>query len=147
MWAPEGKPLQTLAVIHHNQQQQWENPPRLQQGTNTLILTKIQKGSEVRVIWWDFQYVFSVYVCVCCRGLLLAQGQQRVGWSVAADSSLIVWNNWAATKWRTNHALGLIQAFLPSRPPLCLVGVGVCGVALVLLALLIKSQQNTLTKH
>ena len=85
-----------------------------------------QKRSAVRAI---IRYVSTVCVCVCvclcCRGRLLAQGQQQVGWSIAAGSSLIVWNNWAAAEWRTNHALGLIQAFLPSRPPLCFVGVGV----------------------
>lgn len=65
-------------------------------------------------------------MCACVwQDLMLAEGQQLVGWSVGAGSNLIVWNNWAAVEWRANHTLGLIKAFLLPRPPLCIVDVSV----------------------
>lgn len=86
MSAPEGKPLQTASVIHRNQQQAGKPLKAIGEAggeTNTWTQAKFRGQGCVKV-------PSNVSPMWCC---LLAQGQQRVGWSVTAGSSLIVWNN------------------------------------------------------
>lgn len=86
MSAPEGKPLQTVSVCTIINNSRRENIGGCGGG----------RRREKKKPCFDLgvRAAQKVPSNVCpTRRRLLARGQQQVGWSVTADSALIVWNN------------------------------------------------------
>lgn len=87
MSAPEGKPLQTVSVCTIINNSRRENIGGCRGGRR-------REGKKNNNFDLGVRAAQKVPSNACpTRRRLLARGQQQVGWSVTADSALIVWNN------------------------------------------------------